>query len=715
MSQTIHFTVHGMHCASCVGEIEQKLGSIDGILSAKVNFASTKALVSFDESKVSKETISNAIKELGYHAAFDEKTHDEHSGHHMGLDKSLIARMSIAIILAAPLLIPMLFDLFGLHVVINGYVQLSLASVVQFGCGYPFYINCYKALKNKSANMDVLVALGTSAAYGFSLYSLIDGRFNELYFETSAVLIALILLGRYFEEKSKKGAQSGMKSLLKMQPKAALVKRDGEFKEISIDEVVKGDLLLVKPGSSIPVDGVVMDGSTHIDESMLTGESAPVEKSKDSKVFSGSVNGDGSIQIQAEKLGSETSLGKIISLVEEAASSKAPVQKLADKVSAVFVPIVLGISIVTFIIWFIVSFNLERSILSAVSTLVIACPCALGLATPTVIMVAVSKGASVGVLIKSAESFEKAKNIQSIVVDKTGTVTEGKLALDQVVGENREFLMQIAASLSLHSDHPVAKALIKAAEKSHVEKKEVSDYSSIPGKGVSAKVDGVLYHFGSKKFMQELGVSLSEVEKELDKQDQMLVILADQTKTIGFFTYTDPIKPGSKEAIENIKRMGIEVFMLSGDRESVVKKVASELSLDGYYAEALPENKAKYVQDLKAKNKVVAMVGDGVNDAPALAAADVAFAVGSGTDVAMENAEIGLMRSSLENLTQAVKLSKMTSSKVRQNLGFAFIYNVLGIPIAAFGLLNPMIAGFAMALSSICVVLNAISLKLKKL
>ncbi|MCH9630092.1 MAG: putative copper-importing P-type ATPase A [Chlamydiia bacterium] len=710
MTKKIHFSIEGMHCGSCVAEIEGKLNPIDGIESAKVNFASAKAEVTFDEAKASEEVIGKAIADLGYKAIFSE----DHSSH-TGVNKSLIGRMSIAIILSAPLLIPMLVDLFGFHYEVNGYIQLLLATIVQFGCGYPFYINCYRSLKNKSANMDVLVALGTTAAYAFSLYALIDHRPNDLYFETSAVLIALILLGRYFEDKSKRSAQSGMKSLLSMQPKTALIKQGSEFKEVDINDVKKGDILLIKPGSSVPVDGLVVSGSSQIDESMLTGESVPVLKEKDTKVFSGSVNGNGSIEIVADKLGSETSLGRIIAMVEEASASKAPAQKLADKVSSIFVPTVLGIAILTFIVWIIVSKNFERSILNAVATLVIACPCALGLATPTVIMVAVSKGASVGVLIKNAEAFELAKAIKSFVVDKTGTVTEGKLALDQVISGDKDLFMQIAGSLSLHSDHPVSQALLKVAKDSSVTLKEVTEYASVPGKGVSAKVDGKTYYFGSKRYLLEREISISDVEKDLEAQDQMLVLLADETKALGFCTYADPIKKHSKDSIEKLHDMDIKLYMLSGDRKSVVEKVANELMFDGYHAEVLPEDKAKYVKELKARGETVGMVGDGVNDAPALAEADVGFAVGSGTDVAMESASIGLMRSSIENLVQAVKLSKMTSSKIRQNLVFAFAYNCIGIPVAALGFLNPMIAGLAMALSSICVVLNAVLLKLKKL
>lgn len=607
-------------------------------------------------------------------------------------------RTFLTLILAFPLILPML----GLwHP--PPYVQLILATIVQFGAGYSFYVGAYQSMKAKTAGMDTLVALGTSAAYFYSLFAVIFQFSKDLYFETSAVLIALILLGRYFEQRSKEKAQGGMKALLQMAAKKARMK-DG--KEVSIEQVAVGDTVIVRPGERVPVDGDVISGTSHLDESMLTGESVPVQKKKGDQAFSGTMNGEGVLEIQATRLGSETSLGHIIRLVQEAQGSKAPIQKLADKISAIFVPIVLAVAFITFFIWGLAVDDWLEGLLSGIAVLVIACPCALGLAVPTVIMVACGQGAKEGVLIKNVEGLERAHKVDTFIVDKTGTVTEGKLSVAAVHSSlsDEEFLRK-AAALAQHSDHPVSQAIAKKIEGFPVE-----EFQSYSGKGLSGNVQGKKLFLGSLSFLESQGISTENSAQETG----MIVALAEEKKYLGYLVLSDQIKKDTKEAIDALHALGKKVYLLSGDRKPVVAEVARALGIDGYFAEVLPAEKARHVKEFQEKEAIVGMVGDGVNDAPALATADVGFAVASGTDVAMESATIGLMRSNLSNLLTAVQLSRKTFIKIRQNLFFAFFYNCLGIPLAAIGLLNPMIAGAAMALSSISVVLNSLSLQGKK-
>ncbi|WP_320412048.1 heavy metal translocating P-type ATPase [Candidatus Neptunochlamydia vexilliferae] len=658
-------------------------------------------------------------------------------------------RTIIAILLSIPLILPML-GLWHPH----PYIQLVLATIVQFGAGYAFYIGAYQSAKAKTAGMDTLVALGTSAAYFYSLFAVAFRFTDHLYFETSAVLIALILLGRYFEQRSKDKARGGMKALLQMEAKKARMK-DGN--EVPIEQVKVGDVVLVRPGERVPVDGEVVEGSSHLDESMLTGESIPVRKEKGEQAFAGTVNGEGILEIKATRLGSETSLGHIIRLVQDAQQSKAPIQKLADKISSIFVPTVLAIAFLTFFIWGFAVNDWLEGLLSGVAVLVIACPCALGLAVPTVIMVACGQGAKEGVLIKNVAGLEQAHKVDTFIVDKTGTVTEGKLSIGAVHSSlsDEEFLRK-AASLAQHSDHPISLAIAK-----EVQGEAVENFESHSGKGLSAIYQGKTLFLGSLSFLESQGISVENPEEEMG----VIVALAEDKTYLGYVVLSDQIKKDTKEAISALHALGKKVYLLSGDRKPVVASVAEALEMDGYFAEVLPDEKAAHVKEFQGipkqlqelgicqsqrskfssleavpypgdrgdaegvkgrdvgadknqfrkffgyKKATVGMVGDGVNDAPALATADVGFAVASGTDVAMESATIGLMRSNLSNLLTAVQLSRKTFVKIRQNLFFAFFYNCLGIPLAAFGLLNPMIAGAAMGLSSISVILNSLTLR----
>ena len=705
---TFHFQIRDMNCSSCIAKIEKRLQEEVGVVESSINFATGKGRVTIEEKEPSSETIAHIITEMGYPASpiqEGEKFDEKQKG-----NTWIYIRTFGSLFLALPLLLPMLGGLFGKTWELPPFLQLIIASIVQFGAGYSFYIVAFRGLKSFSANMDTLVALGTSAAYFYSLFAVIFDFSKFLYFETSAVLIALILLGRFFENRSKQKAQGGMKALLKMQSKSARVKRGEEAKEVPIEEVIKGDIVLIRPGDQIPVDGEVIEGTSHVDESMLTGESLPILKDKGMMAFSGTVNVEGSFEIKATRLGKETSLGNIIHLVEQAQQSKAPIQKLADKISGIFVPIVLLIAMITFLIWGLGFENWIEGLLSGVAVLVIACPCALGLAVPTVIMVACAQGAKEGILIKNVEGLERANKVDTFIVDKTGTVTEGNLSISAIHTEMLESeFVALSASLSHHSHHPVSQVIASFQQDSKIE--ALSNFKSHSGKGLSGILNGEELLLGSLSFLKENEVDVTPYEKEIDKGVGIVVLLAKKKKCVGYFVLSDQIKEDSEEAINVLHTLGKKIYLISGDRKNVVETLGTRIGVDGFFAEVLPEDKAKHVKELQAKKAVVGMVGDGINDAPALASADVGFAVAEGTDVAMESATIGLMRSNLTNLLEALRLSSKTFIKIRQNLFFALFYNCLGIPLAAFGLLNPMIAGIAMALSSISVVLNSLTLR----
>ncbi len=591
--------------------------------------------------------------------------------------------------------------------------QIVCASIVQFGAGFPFYVGAWRGLRRFSANMDTLVALGTSAAYGFSLYTVITHAAYPLYFETSALLIAFILLGRFLEAKAKRRAHLGMSALLQLQPKMARIKisrTEQEYREVPIEEVPLKAVFVVRPGERIPVDGWVLTGSSYVDEAMLTGESVPVLKQEGSSLFAGTVNREGLLEAKATRVGPETALGHMIRLVEQAQNSKAPIQRVADRVTAIFVPCILVSALLTFLGWWLIGANPSEGLINAVAVLVIACPCALGLATPMVIIVACGIGAKLGILIKDAAVLEMAGKIQAVLLDKTGTVTTGKLQVTSSAIE--EHFLSIVAAMAQHSDHPASQALAQFF--SSISPPLVSEYVAISGKGVSGTIQGQHYVLGSPAFLRERGIDTSDYVGAWERETGMIVALGDQKSVLGYFILADRVQPGAKDAIQRLHRLGVIVHLLSGDRRVIAEKVARELGIDQVSAEVLPEDKANEVARLKRLGKVAAMVGDGINDAPALAAADIGFAIGSGTDVALESASVILIRSDLHGVIDTIQLARRTFTKIRQNLIFAFGYNILGIPLAAFGFLSPLIAGIAMALSSISVVINALLLQGKK-
>jgi P-type Cu+ transporter len=615
-------------------------------------------------------------------------------------------------ILAALCSIPLVWPMFGGAVSLP--LQGILATIVQFICGWPFYAGTWRGLKHFSANMDTLVALGTSAAYLFSFYTIFVDPRRGIYFETSSVLITFLLIGRIMEELSRRKAQSGMRALLSLQPETAHVKRRGEIVEISIDEVRKGDQFMVRPGERIPVDGEVISGNSAVDESMLTGESMVVEKEPKSTVFAGTINQHGTFTASATKVGADTALSRIIHLVENAQKTKAPIERLADKVSSYFVPAVIVVALFTWLSWGLFDGNFPEGLVNAVAVLVIACPCALGLATPIVVLVACARAAKMGIFIKNAEAIEKAQKIDRILVDKTNTVTEGNLKVEAAHLDQKYF--PIVRTLCEHSEHPASQSVLEflKEKKAHPLISMIS-FRSVPGQGVSGYFDGRKYLLGSLAFLKSHSIPTEELEEEAEEEAGNLVFVGTDKLALGYFVLSDEIKEGSDQAVSSLKKMGIETLLISGDRYKIAKRVAQTLGFDAFKAEVLPEEKAQFVQEAKEEGLIVAMVGDGVNDAPALATADVGFAIGSGTDVAMESASVGLMRSHLSGVVDTILLSKLSYRKIVQNLIFAFGYNTLAIPLAALGYLNPLVAAVAMALSSVSVVFNAILLSKKKI
>lgn len=693
-----------MNCASCVKKIEDRLSDLPGILETSVNFASGKAVISYDPAKLGQKQIIDALSKIGYPARpasiKEEKKIDW-----------LLWQTLIAFVLSIPFLVHMAGVPFPV-----GW-QIAFATIVQFGAGYIFYIGTWYGLRSFSANMDTLVALGTTAAYGLSLWNIVSETGGHLYFETSVFLIFFILLGRYLEKRAKNSANKGMRALLQLQPKMATIKSGNENIQVPIEEVPLQSIVIVKPGERVPVDGVVLSGESFIDEAILTGESIPVHKEEGNSVFAGTVNQEGLLEVRARGVGPETALGHIIRLVEKAQSSKAPIQRIADRVTAYFVPVVLLAALVTLLLWGIVTYDFSEGIINAVSVLVIACPCALGLATPTAIMVACGRGAKQGILIKDAAVLEKAQKINQIILDKTGTVTEGKLQVLQPIvdkGVDQDQFYQVAAGMVRYSDHPASQAISEFFNKLDVKPLYIENYTAFPGKGIGGKINGEDHYLGSVNFMATLKVDASEFESRWIQETGMVVALANAKRCLGYFLLADRLKPGAKEAIDQMKGKGISVFLLSGDRRQITESIAKELDVDGYEAEVLPSHKAAVVEKYKSPTNVVAMVGDGVNDAPALAAADIGFAVGGGTDVALESATVVLMRSDLNGILDTIELAEQTFKKIRKNLIFAFGYNILGIPLAALGFLHPLIAGIAMALSSISVVTNSLLLQKKE-
>ena len=722
------FAITGMSCAACAARIEKGLNKLDGVTLANVNLALENAVVEFNPNQVSMSDIINRVEKLGYGAHIKENDQD-------GVDyrEEAIRKQQRKFIISAILSIPLLWTMVGHfkftsflyvpEILMNPWVQMALATPVQFIIGWQFYVSAFKALRDQSGNMDVLVVMGTSAAYFYSVYQAIitngEHHYAQLYFETSAVLITLILLGKLFEAKAKGRSSEAIKKLMGLQAKTALVVRNGIEKEIPIEEVVVGDAILVKPGEKIPVDGEIVEGNTAVDESMLTGESLPIDKEAGSIVFGSTINKNGFIKIQATKVGRDTALSQIIKVVEDAQGSKAPIQRLADKISGIFVPIVIAIAIITYLIWlvFITPGEFGPALESLIAVLVIACPCALGLATPTSIMAGSGRAAELGILFKGGEHLEQTHHINTVVVDKTGTVTNGKPVLTDVIvadGMNVRVLLSFIGSAEKQSEHPLAESIIKGIEQEGIKLREVRDFEAIPGYGVKATVNQRDILVGTRKLMDQFHIEISHVlatMESLEAEGKTAIIASIDGEYAGMVAVADTIKDTSRQAIERLQNMGIEVIMMTGDNERTADAIAEQVGIERVIAEVLPEGKAEEVKKLQALGRKVAMVGDGINDAPALAVANIGMAIGTGTDVAMEAADITLIRGDLNSIADAIIMSHKTMTNIKQNLFWAFGYNTLGIPIAAAGLLAPWLAGAAMAFSSVSVVLNALRLQ----
>ncbi len=727
------FPVLGMTCASCAGSVESIVKHQEGVIEASVNFATGNLTVEYLLNMTDATKLQKAIQSIGYDLLVEEENKQQETLEAIHAEKfqKLKTKTVWAIALSLPVV---LIAMFFMDMPYATPIMWLFSTPVVLWLGRDFFINAWKQTKHRSANMDTLVALSTGIAYLFSVFNMLFADFwhqrglhAHVYFEAAAVIVAFILLGKLLEEKAKGNTSSAIKKLMGLQPKTVIViQANGTEKQTAIEEVNAGDVILVKPGEKIAVDGMVTSGSSYVDESMLSGEPVPVQKKENEKVFAGTINQKGSFQFKAVKVGRETMLAHIIKMVQDAQGSKAPVQKLVDKIAGIFVPVVIGIAILTFILWFILGGNngIVQGLLAAVTVLVIACPCALGLATPTAIMVGVGKGAENGILIKDAESLELAKKVDAIILDKTGTITEGR---PEVTGiewlNNDDATKDILLSIEKQSEHPLAEAVVKHLD--GVQTTTLSLFDSITGKGAKANHNNETYFVGNKKLLAENNITIAEqLQKQADewgKQSKTVIWFADSKQALSVIVISDKIKETSVEAIRQMQDMGIELYMLTGDNEATAKAIAKQTGIGHYKAEVLPKHKADFVKELQSKGKVVAMVGDGINDSTALATADVSIAMGKGSDIAMDVAKMTIISSDLTKIPQAIKLSKQTVATIKQNLFWAFIYNLIGIPIAAGilfpingFLLNPMIAGAAMALSSVSVVTNSLRLKWKK-
>ncbi len=708
-SRVVEFAIAGMTCAACSARLEKVLNRQQG-MQANVNLAAERARVRL-EGAADEAAVIAAVARAGFTASLvDKDTRAREKARRAADYRRELRRFWIAVALTLPL-VGQMFFMFGAaqhHPELPRWLQLALATPVQFWIGWRFYDGAYKALRGGGANMDVLVALGTSMAWGFSTVVTLFGFDQHVYFEAGAAVITLVLLGKLLEARAKARTSEAIEALIRLQPKTARIERDGQWVEIPVDVLMPGDIFMVRPGESVPVDGEVIEGASSVNEAMLTGESMPVSKAAGDKVFAATANGHGALRCRATGVGEQTLLAGIIRLVGEAQGSKAPVQRLADRISAVFVPVVCAIALATFAGWWLHAGDFAEALVNAVAVLVIACPCALGLATPTAIMVGTGQGARAGILVKNVEALERAEKIAILALDKTGTLTAGEPQVTDIVplAANADDSLRLAAALEQGSEHPLARAVL--ARVVAVDLPKVANFSATPGQGVAGEVAGRPLRLGAPEW---LGMAADPAVVGLQRQGKTVVVLEEAGVALALLAIADALRPTSRLAVERLRARGIRVVMLTGDNAATAAAIAHEAGIDEFRAGILPGAKAAAVAELKAGGGLVAMVGDGINDAPALAAADVSFAIGAGSDAAVEAADLTLIRSDLCGVDDAIELSRATLGKIRQNLFFAFIYNVLGIPLAALGMLNPVVAGAAMAMSSVSVVSNSLLLK----
>ena len=735
--EDVTYKVSGMTCASCAVSIESYLKTHKGIHRITVNYPNQSVAISFDRETISLDEISEMVSDLGFQLLIgDDENHQAQQFEEIESQrlKSLTQRLVFAAIFTIPVFIISMF--FMGKVPYEHWILFGLSTPVVLWSGQEFYAVAWKRLKRFSSNMDTLVALSTGVAYLYSVFATVypscfseRGLHPHVYYESAVVIITLILLGRFLEEKAKGRTSSAIKNLIGLRPKEVQVIRNGEELTISIDDITKGELIVLKPGSRIPVDGKVKKGESYVDESMITGEPIPVAKKKGDRVFAGTINQKGALRIFAEKVDEDTLLSQIIALVESAQSSKPKVQKLVDKIAGIFVPVVITLALITFFIWYFLGPDpaFSYALVSLITVLIIACPCALGLATPTALMVGIGKGAEKGILIKDAQALETMHQCDVLVLDKTGTITQGLPSVTDVFwnkNEDENHLSQIILAIEQSSEHPIADAVVRYFTALKVSSIDITDFSSITGMGTKATCNNTTYFLGNKRLIDNEGInlysSLEEKAERLKAQAKTVIYFADQTAVLGIIAISDQLKPSSKLAIKTLREQCVEVHMLTGDNEHTANAVAKEVGIDHVTANVLPSDKNEYIKHLQSQNKTVAMVGDGINDSSALAQANVGIAMGTGTDIAIESADMTLMNSNLEMLNKAIELSRATIKTIRQNLFWAFIYNIIATPVAAGALypafeylLNPMIAGAAMSLSSISVLMNSLRLKNK--